>query len=71
MLTKTVKAINDEFRGKDNAGLRSKLRQVASGIVDGSNISKDLLGVAQTVGLTAQGKASLEEVNKVFLSEIR
>jgi hypothetical protein len=71
MLTKTFKAINDEFCGKDNAGLRDKLREVASGIVDGSNVSRDLLGVAGTVGLTFQGKEKLEEVNKVFLSEIR
>jgi len=71
MLPKTFKAIATEFCGKDNAGLRDKLREVASGIVDGSNISKDLLGVAGTVGLTLGGKAKLEEVNKVFLSEIQ
>jgi hypothetical protein len=55
--TETEKAIRENFPGRNNAGLRAKLRTAAQG---GSRHA--VLAIERQVALTASGKAGLRAV---------
>lgn len=58
---KTVRSIRDNFPGKNNAGLRKRLRGEAYG---------GDIGNCADVGLTIGGRESLAEVRKVHRTEM-
>lgn len=57
-----ARRFESRFVGRDNAGLRARIREVVSGHACGSENARAVRALAGVVGLTASGTATLAEV---------
>lgn len=77
-LVETFRAIDSEFSGKDNAGirrmLRSSVKDVGQAVLDGfccpSKPAQVVLACRGKVAFTALGAAKLESIARTFAAEV-